>query len=369
MPRSRALFCASRFRSDSWLLVGSGRPRPRRSSLPSQLHLPVPLSPPSFPNMSNDAVRRIMAELKELSRLNAQPLRLFHASPLETDLFEWHFSVRGPPDTAFEGGIYHGRILLPPDYPLKPPEIIMLTPNGRFEVGKRICLSVTAHHQETWQPSWGIRTILTALIGFMPSPAEGVGALDYPDDDRRRLAKRSHLFNCERCGSRPIDQLPPLTNTCASPANGKVPTKPLQNSRNRPPPHPPAPAPAQPAQSSSSTTRQAPASSSNPTAPSSVSNRSHNSSEPALNSSASAIVTRPHSATSQSDSTRANARLSSAGESATRQTRNDSRSTRSSSAQVVPNREEKELLYVAYAIIAMMLAVVVRRVLKTMTES
>lgn len=132
------------------------------------------------------------------------------AAPLETDLFEWHFTVRGPPDTAFEGGVYHGRILLPPEYPLKAPEIIMLTPNGRFEVGTRICLSVTSHHDETWQPSWGIRTILTALIGFMPSKPEGIGALDFPDEDRRVLAAKSLSYWCPRCCVRPAELLPPL---------------------------------------------------------------------------------------------------------------------------------------------------------------
>lgn len=157
--------------------------------------------------MSSDAVRRIMAEMKEFAVLNASHGTFFHAAPLESDLFEWHFSVRGPPDTSFADGVYHGRIVLPAEYPLKPPEIILLTPNGRFEVGKRICLSVTAHHQETWQPSWGIRTILTALVGFMPSKAEGVGALDFPDADRRRLARNSWSFHCERCGAHPIEQL------------------------------------------------------------------------------------------------------------------------------------------------------------------
>lgn len=166
--------------------------------------------------MANDAVRRIMAEVKEFSTLNCSKTAFFHASPLETDLFEWHFTVRGPPDTAFEHGVYHGRILLPPEYPLKPPEIIMLTPNGRFEVGKRICLSVTAHHQETWQPSWGIRTILTALVGFMPSKADGVGALDYPDSDRAGLARKSVLFHCRRCGARPAEQLPPRAAASAA---------------------------------------------------------------------------------------------------------------------------------------------------------
>jgi ubiquitin-conjugating enzyme E2 J1 len=31
-------------------------------------------------------------------------------------------------------------------------------PNGRFEVGKKICLSITGHHPEYWQPAWGSKS-------------------------------------------------------------------------------------------------------------------------------------------------------------------------------------------------------------------
>lgn len=51
----------------------------------------------------------------------------YYACPLEDNLFEWHFTVRGPPNTEFEGGLYHGRILLPSQYPMQPPNIILLT--------------------------------------------------------------------------------------------------------------------------------------------------------------------------------------------------------------------------------------------------
>lgn len=73
----------------------------------------------------------------------------------QSNMFDWHFTLRGPRDTEFEGGVYHGRILLPADYPFKPPNIMLLTPNGRFEVRKKICLSISAYHPEEWQPAWG----------------------------------------------------------------------------------------------------------------------------------------------------------------------------------------------------------------------
>ncbi|CAD7702444.1 unnamed protein product [Ostreobium quekettii] len=116
----------------------------------------------------------------------------FVAQALEDDIFEWHFVIRGPPDTAFEGGMYHGRILLPPDYPFKPPSFIMLSKNGRFETGIKICLSISSHHPEHWQPSWGVRTALTALVAFMPTPGKGaLGSLDFPAADRKDLARLS----------------------------------------------------------------------------------------------------------------------------------------------------------------------------------
>jgi len=87
---------------------------------------------------------------------------------------------------------------------------MFLTPNGRFETGTRICLSVTSHHEELWQPSWGIRTILTALVGFMPSKPTGLGALDYPDNERKALAKKSLGYVCPRCGAAVATQLPPM---------------------------------------------------------------------------------------------------------------------------------------------------------------
>ncbi|XP_067882693.1 ubiquitin-conjugating enzyme E2 J1 [Heterodontus francisci] len=159
-------------------------------------------------NLRNPAVKRLMKEAQELKN----PTEQYHAQPLEDNLFEWHFTVRGPPDSDFDGGVYHGRIVLPPEYPMKPPSIILLTPNGRFEVGKKICLSISGHHPETWQPSWSIRTALLAIIGFMPTKGEGaIGSLDYTPDERKALAKKSQDFNCESCGSHMRTALLPCT--------------------------------------------------------------------------------------------------------------------------------------------------------------
>ncbi|KAK9880839.1 hypothetical protein WA026_013165 [Henosepilachna vigintioctopunctata] len=148
-------------------------------------------------NLKSPGVKRLMREACEL----AEPTEEYHACPLEDNLFEWHFTVKGPPSTEFEGGYYHGRILLPSQYPMQPPNIILLTPNGRFEVNKKICLSISGHHPESWQPSWSIRTALLALIAFMPIPSSGtIGSLDYTAEERQILARKSVHWECSNCG-------------------------------------------------------------------------------------------------------------------------------------------------------------------------
>lgn len=148
-------------------------------------------------NLKSPGVKRLMREAKEL----AHPTEEYYACPLDDNLFEWHFTVRGPPETEFEGGYYHGRILLPPQYPMQPPNIILLTPNGRFEINKKICLSISGYHPETWQPSWSIRTALLALIAFMPTKGAGtIGSLDYTPEERQVLARKSQTWECSECG-------------------------------------------------------------------------------------------------------------------------------------------------------------------------
>ncbi|PWA89804.1 ubiquitin-conjugating enzyme 32 [Artemisia annua] len=140
-------------------------------------------------NMKNPSVKRILQEVKEMQ---SNPSHDFMSLPLEENIFEWHFAIRGPSDTEFEGGIYHGRIQLPSEYPFKPPSFMLLTPNGRFETQTKICLSISNHHPEHWQPSWSVRTALTALIAFMPtSPNGALGSLDYKKEERRILAVKS----------------------------------------------------------------------------------------------------------------------------------------------------------------------------------
>lgn len=145
------------------------------------------------------SLRRIQADIRELQM---DPSDQYHAAPLDNDMFVWHFTIRGATETDFENGTYHGKILLPAEYPFKPPNIMFTTPNGRFETNTKLCLSFSAYHPELWQPAWGIRLILEALISFLPTKGDGaIGALEYSSEERKKLACQSKDYCCPTCGN------------------------------------------------------------------------------------------------------------------------------------------------------------------------
>ena len=135
------------------------------------------------------------------------PSEDFVANPIKDDMFCWHFTIRGPPDTEFEGGLYHGIIKLPMSYPNRPPNIMFLTPNGRFDINMDVCLSMTKYHKEEWQAAWTIRSMLEAIIAFFPvrEDHDAIGALESSVENRKYYAKQSLKYKCDICG--PIAKL------------------------------------------------------------------------------------------------------------------------------------------------------------------
>jgi ubiquitin-conjugating enzyme E2 J1 len=156
-------------------------------------------------------VRRLLRETRELSACSSNPNPSFHAHPVsDEDLFEWHFTLLGPPSPSpYAGGLYHGRISLPLTYPLKPPNFRFLTPSGRFEVNREICLSISGFHEESWMPAWGIRTALVALRTFMgeEGTAGQVGGLEASKEVRERMARSSKQWKCDGCGGKTNEEI------------------------------------------------------------------------------------------------------------------------------------------------------------------
>jgi len=120
------------------------------------------------------------------------------AAPEEKNILNWNFIIRGPPDSPYHGGEYHGVIMFPSEYPFKPPGIKMLTPSGRFAPDKKICFSMSDFHPGTWNPAWSVATICTGILSFMLSDEITTGSVSSTDQDKRILASRTHAWNIKQ---------------------------------------------------------------------------------------------------------------------------------------------------------------------------
>ncbi|KAJ2751256.1 Ubiquitin-conjugating enzyme E2 6 [Coemansia nantahalensis] len=132
---------------------------------------------------------------KEYKAMQTNPPPFITAKPLEANILEWHYVLRGPPDTAYEGGEYHGRLRFPADYPYKPPAIQMITPSGRFQTNTNICMSMSNFHPDTWNPAWSVSTILSGMLSFMVEEEATTGSIRASTADRKILARKSRQAN------------------------------------------------------------------------------------------------------------------------------------------------------------------------------
>lgn len=137
-----------------------------------------------------------VARLKQdYIRLKRDPVPYIVAEPLPSNLLEWHYVVKGPEDSSYKAGLYHGKLVFPSEFPFKPPSIYMTTPNGRFKTDTRLCLSISDYHPDTWNPAWSVSTILTGLLSFMLERSPTLGSIETSDWDKKQFAYRSLEFN------------------------------------------------------------------------------------------------------------------------------------------------------------------------------
>ncbi|KAM7480666.1 hypothetical protein LguiA_028879 [Lonicera macranthoides] len=139
-------------------------------------------------------VKRLQKEYRALCK---EPVPHVVARPSPSDILEWHYVLEGSEGTPFAGGYYYGKIKFPPEYPFKPPGISMTTPNGRFMIQKKICLSMSDFHPESWNPMWSVSSILTGLLSFMMDNSPTTGSVTTTVAEKQQLAKSSLAFNCK----------------------------------------------------------------------------------------------------------------------------------------------------------------------------
>ena len=89
---------------------------------------------------------------------------------VNNDIRHWKGRIKGPIDTCYAGGVFDVDIVIPDDYPFKPPKMKFDTkiwhPNISSVTGA-ICLDILKNE---WTPALTIRTALISLQALMCEP-------------------------------------------------------------------------------------------------------------------------------------------------------------------------------------------------------
>ena len=114
---------------------------------------------------------RIMKELKELQEsAKSSKEKVVEAQTVDNNLRHWRGKIFGPDDTPYDKGTFYVDIVIPQEYPFKPPVMRFITkiwhPNVSSANGA-ICLDILKNE---WTPALTIRTALISLQALLCAP-------------------------------------------------------------------------------------------------------------------------------------------------------------------------------------------------------
>lgn len=111
-------------------------------------------------SLNKITIKRINGEIKKFLKSD-QNIKIYHNPD---NILEIYFKIIGNEDSDYKNGEFIGVIKHHEEYPLYAPNLYMLTPNGRFIINKKICLTNTSYHQNTWAPAaWNLQNFLEAF--------------------------------------------------------------------------------------------------------------------------------------------------------------------------------------------------------------
>ncbi|KAF4790252.1 ubiquitin conjugating enzyme E2 D1 [Turdus rufiventris] len=112
------------------------------------------------------ALKRIQKELSDLQR---DPPAHCSAGPVGDDLFHWQATIMGPPDSAYQGGVFFLTVHFPTDYPFKPPKIAFTTKiyHPNINSNGSICLDIL---RSQWSPALTVSKVLLSICSLLCDP-------------------------------------------------------------------------------------------------------------------------------------------------------------------------------------------------------
>ena len=118
---------------------------------------------------------------KEYEALIKNPIENVIFEMSESNINEWTFVIFGPNDSVYKDGVYNGKLIIPKEYPHRPPEVKFISklfhPNV-YDDGK-LCMSILhegediygyEHISERWNPSHSVNSILMSFTSILTEP-------------------------------------------------------------------------------------------------------------------------------------------------------------------------------------------------------
>ena len=131
--------------------------------------------------MANIASQRIQRELSEVTA-KSDGKNIISVESINDSLVDLRGRISGPPDTAYDSGVFELEVKIPETYPFNPPKVRFLTriwhPNICSVTGA-ICLDIL---KDQWAAAMTIRTVLLSLQSLLASPE--------PDDPQDAVVAR-----------------------------------------------------------------------------------------------------------------------------------------------------------------------------------
>ena len=131
---------------------------------------------------------------RDFKRIQKEPIDHCTVIPDDDDFLIWYFLVELQ-DSPFEGCQVLAKLLFPKEYPMKAPDVVFLTPTGRFKINAKICMTNSGFHPEEWAPSWSIGSLIVSYISAFYEQQRGIGHLTDDATDRMKFARESRQYN------------------------------------------------------------------------------------------------------------------------------------------------------------------------------
>jgi len=149
------------------------------------------LAPPSY-----HCLTRIK---RDLATIYKEPPPGMFVVPDREDMTKINALIIGPFDTPYEGGFFHFMLRCPPNYPINPPRVKLLTTgegtvrfNPNFYKSGKVCLSILG----TWSgPSWSPALSLSSLLISIQSLMTDKPYHNEPGYERERAGGDVRRYN------------------------------------------------------------------------------------------------------------------------------------------------------------------------------